>query len=173
MSLYDWTRAGVRASIPSNMYIFEISGPNAINFYLKHHWAKGKSAIGFEPDQIRPLVSKATDSPHRAIMGEKRCEHSSYFIFAGDVDNYKISAEFEIRPDQTTQLSVWKKSPWTYNGRHVLNTTAPSFLIGSSLFLQVTRTCITTWMGLNFNQIQPQTTELPALERLKNQSIML
>ena len=35
--------------------------------------------------------------------------------------------------------------------------------IGSSSFLQATRTCITAWMGLNFNQIRPLTRELPAL----------
>ena len=54
-----------------------------------------------------------------------------------------------------------------------MNTPAPSFLIGSSLFLQVTRTCIKAWMSLNFGKIPPQTTELAALERLKNQCIML
>ena len=44
-----------------------------------------------------------------------------------------------------------------------MNTPEPSCLIGSSSFLQVTRTCITLWMGLNFNQIRPLTRELPAL----------
>ena len=48
-----------------------------------------------------------------------------------------------------------------------MNTLAISFLIGSSSFLQVTRTIIKIWMGLNFGQIQQQTTELAALERLK------
>ena len=49
-----------------------------------------------------------------------------------------------------------------------MNTLASSFLIGSSLFLQETRICMKAWMGSNFNQMQPLTTELPALERLKN-----
>ena len=31
-----------------------------------------------------------------------------------------------------------------------MNTLAPSFLIGSSSFLQVSRTCIKAWMSLNF-----------------------
>ena len=45
-----------------------------------------------------------------------------------------------------------------------MNTPEPSFLIGSSSFLQATiRTCITAWMGLNFNQIRPLTRELPTL----------
>ena len=48
-----------------------------------------------------------------------------------------------------------------------MNTLAPSFLIGSSSFLQVTRTCIKAWMSLNFGEIPPQITELAALGRLK------
>ena len=52
-----------------------------------------------------------------------------------------------------------------------MTTLVPSFLNGSSLFLQVTRTAIKAWMSLNFEQIQQLTTELPALECLKNQFI--
>ena len=48
-----------------------------------------------------------------------------------------------------------------------MNSPAPSFLIGSSSLLQVTRTCIKAWMSFEFNQIRPLTTELPTLERLK------
>ena len=43
-----------------------------------------------------------------------------------------------------------------YNGRNLVNTLAPSFLIGSSSFLQVTRTCMKAWMGSNFGKIPPQ-----------------
>ena len=43
----------------------------------------------------------------------------------------------------------------------------PSFLIGSSTFLHVTRTTIKAWMSLNFGGISPLTAELAALERLK------
>ena len=45
----------------------------------------------------------------------------------------------------------------------------PSFFNGSSSFLQVTRSTIKAWMGLNFIKIPPLTMELAALERLKNQ----
>ena len=41
------------------------------------------------------------------------------------------------------------------------------FLISSSSFLQVTRTCIKAWMSLNFGKIPTWNTELAALERLK------
>ena len=44
---------------------------------------------------------------------------------------------------------------------------------GSSSFLQVTRSTIKTWMGLNFGMIPSLTLELAALEHLKNQRITL
>ena len=44
---------------------------------------------------------------------------------------------------------------------------APSFLIGSSSYLQVTRTSITSRTSSKFGQIGPRTAELAALERLE------
>ena len=52
-------------------------------------------------------------------------------------------------------------------GENLVTTLAPSYLIGSSLFLQVTRTTKSSWMGLKFGKIQPGTYELAALERLE------
>ena len=56
------------------------------------------------------MVSMATDSSHRVIMG-KSCDHSSSFIFdwfffilAGNENNYKSLDGFEIRPDLTMDL---------------------------------------------------------------------
>ena len=49
-----------------------------------------------------------------------------------------------------------------------MTTLAPSFVIGSSLFLQVTRATMTSWMGSKFDKIRPGTYELAALERLEN-----
>ena len=37
----------------------------------KHHWGGGKAALCFGADQIRTLVSMATDSSHRVIMGKR------------------------------------------------------------------------------------------------------
>ena len=54
----------------SNMNISETSGSIVIKFYLKHHWLGGKDALGFGPDGVRTLVSMATDSSHRVIMGK-------------------------------------------------------------------------------------------------------
>ena len=48
-----------------------------------------------------------------------------------------------------------------------MTTLAPSFLIGSSSFLQVTRSTIKAWMGSKFAQIRPATVELADLECLK------
>ena len=60
----------VRPLLHSNINISETSRPIAIKFYLKHHVGKGKAALGFGADQIRTLVSMATDSSNRVIMGE-------------------------------------------------------------------------------------------------------
>ena len=58
------------ASTLSNINISETSGPIAIKFYLEQHWGGGKAAFSFGADQIRTLVSMATGSSHRVIMGE-------------------------------------------------------------------------------------------------------
>ena len=50
---------------------------------------------------------------------------------------------------------------------NVVSTLAPSFLIGSSSYLQVTRTSITSRTCSKFGQIRPRTAEVAALERLE------
>ena len=50
-----------------------------------------------------------------------------------------------------------------------MTTLVPSFFNGSSSFLQVTRSTIKAWMGLNYGKIPSLTSELAAIERLKNQ----
>ena len=50
---------------------------------------------------------------------------------------------------------------------NVVTTLAPSFLIGSSSFLQTTSKSIISQMGSKLGRIQPGTYELPALERLE------
>ena len=52
------------------MNISLTSGPIATKSYLKHHWVGGKAALGFGLDRIGNLVSMATDSSHRVIMGK-------------------------------------------------------------------------------------------------------
>ena len=60
----------VRPSTLSNMNIFETSWPIVIKFHLEHHWGGGLSVSGFGPDRIRTLVSMATESSHRIILGK-------------------------------------------------------------------------------------------------------
>ena len=72
---------------------------------------------------------------------------------------FKSLNEFEIRPDATTGFHG--------NHRVIVSTLAPSFLIRSSSYLQVTRTSITSWSSSKFGQIGPRTAELAALERMK------
>ena len=65
--VYPWS--GVRpSSTISNMNISATCGTITMKFYQKHHWDRGKAALGFGPDWIKTLVSMATDSSHRAIM---------------------------------------------------------------------------------------------------------
>ena len=54
-----------------------------------------------------------------------------------------------------------------------MTTLVPSFSNGSSSFLQVSRSAIKALMSLNFVKIPSLTSELAALERVKNQCIVL
>ena len=63
-------RASVRLLTLSNMNISATSWWIEMKFYLKHHLGGGKASVGFDPDRIRTLVSMATDSCHRVIMGK-------------------------------------------------------------------------------------------------------
>ena len=65
----------------------------------------------------------------------------------------QINLKFgKIRPwtAELAALERLKKSPLTYNGKYVVNTPAPSFLMGSSSFLQATRTAIRSCMSSKF-----------------------
>ena len=75
--------------------------------------------------------------------------------------------EFKFRPDTTTDSGVicpFASEKLRYN---VVNTLGPLFLIGSSSYLQVMRTAITSRTSSKFDQIGPRTAELAALGRLE------
>ena len=75
--------------------------------------------------------------------------------------------EFKFRSDTDTNTRVicpCASEKLLYN---VVSTLAPSFLIRSSLYLQVTRTSITSRTSSKFGKIEPRTAELAALERLE------
>ena len=80
---------------------------------------------------------------------------------------YKSLDEFKFRLDTTTDsrvICLWASENLNYN---VVNTLAPSVLIGSSSFLKVTRTTIKSRKNSKFGQIELRTVELAALERLE------
>ena len=101
------------------------------------------------------------------------CLHASSFIFdrinikvAGNQDRHKSLKEFEL--DQNSGVHGNRKPQLTYNGENGGSTFFRLRLVRSSLYLQVTRTCIKSWTSSNFGQIGPLTTELAALEHLIN-----
>ena len=75
--------------------------------------------------------------------------------------------EFKFPKDTDTNTRVicpCASEKLLYN---VVSTLRPLFLIGSSSYLQVTRTFITSRTSSKFGQIGPRTAELAALERLE------
>ena len=80
---------------------------------------------------------------------------------------HKSLNEFKFRPDTNTNFRVicpCESEKLLYN---VVDTLAPSFLIGSSSYLQVTRTSITSRTSSKFGQIGQRTAELAALGHLE------
>ena len=92
------------------MNISEASRSIAIKFYLKHHLGGGKAAWGFGADQFRTLVSMATDSSHRAIMGKNGVITFSQMFLIGSFSYLQV---------MMTCMRAWMSSkfgrirPWT------------------------------------------------------------
>ena len=117
-SVRPWVCVCVRASTLSNMNISETSRPITIKFYLKHHWGGGKAALGFGADQIRTLVSMATDSSHRVIMGEKGVITFSRLFLIGSFLYLQVTMTYiracmsskfgQIRP-RTMELAAFER----------------------------------------------------------------
>ena len=84
------------------MNISETSWPITMKFYQKHHWDRGKAALGFGSDRIQTLVPMATNSSHRVIIEKTvlplflSCFSSNFFILAGNDNMHWSSEEFEI-----------------------------------------------------------------------------
>ena len=92
--------------------------------------------------------------------------HRILFIFAGNKHMHKNLNKVEFLPDPTADWSYLplstKKSTF-----YLVATLAPSFLIGSISFFQVTRTIIKTGQSSNWGQIGPRAVELAALEQIE------
>ena len=88
--------------------------------------------------------------------------HVFVMILAGYEDNYKSLDGFKFRQNSTADhmfvdaLERLKKTRYNLFSTlasqwgKLVSTLAPSFLIGSSSFLQVMRTTIIAWMNSNF-----------------------
>ena len=72
------------------------------------------------------------------------------------------------RLDHNSGVHGNRKPPLTYNGENGVSTFSQLLLTRFFLYLQVTRTCIKSRTSSNFGQIGSLTTELAALEHLKN-----
>ena len=75
-----------------------------------------------------------------------------------------ISSNFCQIPPLKSELSALERKKSTY---YLVATLAPSILIGSSLFFQVSRTTIKSVQSSNLGRIGPRAAELAALERLE------
>ena len=127
----------VRASTLSNMNISETSRPITTKFYLKHHWGGGKAALGFDADQIRTLVSMATDSSHRVIMGEKGIITFSQLFLIGSFLYLQVTMTYiracmsskfgRIRP-RTTELAALERRKNSH--RLIMGKTMSSHFLG-------------------------------------------
>ena len=137
-----------------------------------------KSQMGSKLDSIRQktyelaalerLEKKTID-----FKWEKRCDHSSTFIFqwifiilAGNKVSHKSLDGFEFRQVSITDFGVSCPCACEKSMNSVVTTLAPSFLIGSSSFLQATRTPIKSRMGSKLGSIRRRTYDLTALERV-------
>ena len=80
----------------------------------------------------------------------------------------KYCIMFWGRLDQNSGVHGNRKPPLTYNEENGVVIVSQLLLIRSFLYLQGTRTCIKSRTSSNFGQIGTLTTELAALEHLKN-----
>ena len=90
---------------------------------------------------------------------------SSFLQVTRPIIKARMSLNFGKIPSLTSELAALQHLKKSMN--NVATTLAPSFLIGSSSFLQATRKPIKSQMGSKFGRIGPGTYELAALERLK------
>ena len=83
-----------------------------MKFYVKYVLGGGSVASGFGADWIKTLVSMATDSSHRTIMGKTvfscflSCFDPILFILACNADEHKSLNELKFWTSQTTEYGV-------------------------------------------------------------------
>ena len=119
------------------MNMSETSRPITIKFYLKRHWGGGKAALGIDADQMRTLVSMATDSSHRVIMGGKGVITFSRLFLIGSFLYLQVTMTYiracmsskfgRIRP-RTTELAAIERRKNSH--RLIMEKTTSSHFLG-------------------------------------------
>ena len=75
----------------------------------------GRAALGFCAYRIRTLVSMATDTSHRVVMGKTvssgflKYFYQCFFILKGNDDMHKGLNEFKIRSDRAMELAALER----------------------------------------------------------------
>ena len=156
----------------SNINISATSGPIATKFHLKHHRGGAKGCVRFWARSDLKSGFHGNRYPPNGHNGEYLVRNLAPTFLIGsssflqvrrtqpcNLGRVRISAHIEHGLRSELSLSVLKKFPYTYNGENLVSTLEPSFLIGSSSFLQVITATITAWLSLNFDKIPPLTAE--------------
>ena len=73
------------------MSISATSWPIGMKFYLKHHLGGGKASVDFDLDRIRTVVSMATYSSHRVIMGKNDVITFSRMLLIGSFSYFQVT----------------------------------------------------------------------------------
>ena len=133
---------------------------------------KSSSEFDFGPDQTAnfgvtcPWITKIL---HFRTWISLRPVGQSWSNFMCSITRVGERLRNVLRQIGSKLLCPWQqKPPLTYNGENGVSTFSRLLLIRSSLYLQVTRTCIKSRTSSNFGQIGPLAMELAALECLKN-----
>ena len=133
---------------------------------------KSSDEFDFGPDQTThfgvtcPWMTKMLH--FRTWISLRPVGQSWSILCVASLEVVKGCIMFWGRLDQNSRVHGNRKPPLTYNGENGVSTFSRLLLIRSFLYLQVTRPCIKSRTSSNFGQIGPLTTELVALERLKN-----
>ena len=139
---------------------------------LQDHWSSGLAHLSRRLtrwDYSIPMVrrpSVVVRRPHFQTWISLKPVGQSWLHFMCSITG--VGERLRKVLDQNSGFHGNRKAPLTYDGENDVSTFSRLFLIRSFLYLQVKRTCIKSWTSSNFSQIGSLTTELAALERLKN-----
>ena len=151
--------------------------PVFVNLAHNQDSQKISDEFGFQPHQTihvrvtcpwvlkKPIFDFVLSILHSILTGS-----SSNLQVARTAINSRLSSNFgQIRLLTLVLLALEcrKWVPYTYNGEKVIRLLMTSFLIGYSLYLQVTKAAIKSRKSSNFGQIRLFTSELFALESRK------